>query len=115
MTVQRRGRLAVAQPTVPEMEQFLGDEAISIPTTAGGTALASVPDNARHAYIQNLDSTNPVMLRLTDGSVGGDPDSTHGIRLEAGDGFDLTADPSLVKLLAINDAVDVFVTYFGDA
>jgi hypothetical protein len=114
MALTLRPRKSQAFGTVPEAERFLGDELLAVPTTVGGTALASVPSGARHAYLVNLDTTNKVILRLNATGIGGNPDATHGIPLAAGVAFDLTSDPAQVKLLAVTSAVNVFVSYFGE-
>ena len=115
MALSIRPRSQQAVPTVPDAETFLGDETLPVPTTAGGTALASVPSGARHVYLQNLDAANSVIVRPTSGSLGGAPDSTHGLTIKAGGGFDYTSDPALLKLLGVGGTVNVYAVYFGEA
>jgi hypothetical protein len=114
MALSLRPRLARAQPIVQDAEKFLGDELLAVPTTVGGTAFASVPNGTRHAYITNLDATKTVILRLTDGTAGGNPDSTHGIPIGPGASLDLTCDPAKAKLLGVGGSVNVFANYFGE-
>ena len=114
MALTKRARSEQSQPVIPDSETFLGDELLAVPTTAGGTAFASVPNGARHAYLMNLDASNKVILRLNATGIGGNPDSTHGIVIGPGAGFDLTTDPSQAKLLGVGGTVNVFATYFGE-
>lgn len=84
-----------------------------MPTTAGGTALASVPAGARHVYLQA--SSFAVIFRPNDTGVGGNPDSTHGVTIAAGAGFDYTGDPAKLKLLGVGGTASVYAMYFGEA
>lgn len=113
MTEPKRPRLWQATPTVTDTEDFLGDELLAVPTTAGGTPLASVPQGTRHAFVTNLDTVHSVIVRPQDGALGGVPDSTHGIPIVAGTSLDVTFDPALALFLGVGGTVNVYVTYFG--
>ena len=113
MALIRLPRHRQTQPVIPDAETFLGDEALSVPTTVGGTALASVPTGARHAYIQNNGGFDLIM-RATSGSAGGNPSAGNGITIKAGQDFDYTGDPSLLKFLGVGGTTTIFVFYFGE-
>ncbi len=113
MSLAKRPRLGQAQSIVPDAETVLGDDPdVSIPTTAGGTALPNVPEGCRHAYFTV--ETWPVRLRPVTGSGGGDPSSTEGVLLNTGEGFDLTADPTLFKLIGVGGTAKLNVLYLGE-
>jgi hypothetical protein len=113
MAVVIRPRRFQAQPVVPDVETFLGDETLDAPTTAGGTPLAAVPAGTRHAYFYVR--TNAAIFRPTDGSAGGAPDSTHGVTVGAGSGYDYSGDPTLLKFLGVGGTASVYAMYFGEA
>lgn len=112
MALTFRPRRSQATPIVPDAEMFLGDETLSVPTTAGGTALAFIPNGARHVYLQP--TVFPIVFRAASGSLGGAPASGAGISIPAGAGFDYTGDPALLKLIGVGGTATVYAMYFGE-
>lgn len=112
MAARLRARSEQAHPIVQDMEAFIGDETLAVPTTAGGTALASVPAGARAVYIYAYDFD--VIIRPTSGALGGNPAAKTGITIKKDTGFDFTCDPTFLKLLGSGGTANIYALYRGE-
>lgn len=107
MTLIRRPRMSQARPVVQDAENFISNEVLSVPVTAGGTARAAVGAGTRHSYFQNIGSFDAIWCS-------GTPSAGNGFTLKAGAGFDYTGDPTALKFLGVGGTTTVFFSDFGE-